>query len=218
MRKAEYKDKAIVTNILEVSFKNDPQVNWYLEESRNRNKLNILIDYVFEETIRKGEIYISEDNMAAALWNSEKKEEFSLNYILRNLSFLFRIGLKSTIRILKMLKLTYSQYPKNRSYSHLHLIGVMPEAQGKGLASSLMNPILAEKKVNKIPVYLETANQKNVEIYKRKGFRIFNTIQTENPTIYCMRILNPQITTAHSLSGVQRICRTHLQKTDSVTK
>lgn len=218
MRKAEYKDKAIVTNILEVSFKNDPQVNWYLEESRNRNKLNILIDYVFEETIRKGEIYISEENMAAALWNSEKKEEFSLNYILRNLSFLFRIGLKSTIRILKMLKLTYSQYPKNRSYSHLHLIGVMPEAQGKGLASSLMNPILAEKKVNKIPVYLETANQKNVEIYKRKGFRIFNTIQTENPTIYCMRILNPQITTAHSLSGVQRICRTHLQKTDSVTK
>ena len=187
LRKAEYKDKAVVTNILEVSFKNDPQVNWYLEESRNRNKLNILIDYVFEETIRKGEIYLSEDNMAAALWNSDKKEKFSLNYIFRNLSFLFRIGIKSTIRILKMNNLAYSQYPKNRSYSHLHLIGVLPEAQGKGLASSLMNPILAEKKANKIPVYLETANQKNVEIYKRKGFRVINTFQTENPTIYCMR-------------------------------
>ena len=187
MRKAEYKDKAIVTNILAVSFKNDPQVNWYLEESRNRNKLNILVDYVFEETIRKGEIYISKDNMAAALWNSDKKEKFSLNYILRNLSFLFRIGIKSTIRILKMNKLTYSQYPKNRSYSHLHLIGVLPEAQGKGLASSLMNPILAEKKANKIPVYLETANQKNVEIYKRKGFNIYNSIQTKDTTIYLMK-------------------------------
>ena len=187
LRKAEYKDKAIVTNILAVSFKNDPQVNWYLEESRNRNKLNILIDYVFEETIRKGEIYLSEDNMAAALWNSAKKEKFSLNYIYRNLSFLFRIGIKSTIRILKMMNITYSQYPKNRSYFHLHLIGVLPEAQGKGLASLLMNPILAEKKANKIPVYLETANQKNVEIYKGKGFSVFNTIQTENPTIYFMR-------------------------------
>jgi ribosomal protein S18 acetylase RimI-like enzyme len=187
LRKAEYKDKAVVTNILAESFKNDPQVNWYLEESRNRNKLNILIDYVFEETIRKGEIYLSEDNMAAALWNSDKKEKFSLNFILRNLSFLFRIGIKSTIRILKMDKLAYSQYPKNRSYSHLHLIGVLPEAQGKGLASLLMNPILAEKKANKIPVYLETANQKNVAIYKRKGFRVINTFQTENPTIYCMR-------------------------------
>lgn len=187
LRKAEHKDKAIVTNILAVSFKNDPQVNWYLEESRNRNKLTILIDYVFEETIRKGEIYISEDNMATALWNSDKKEKISLNYVFRNLSFLFRIGIKSTIRILKMDKLAYSQYPKNRSYSHLYLIGVLPEAQGKGLASLLMNPILAEKKANKIPVYLETANQKNVEIYKRKGFRIINTFQTENPTIYFMR-------------------------------
>ena len=188
LRKAEHKDKAVVTNILAVSFKNEPIVNWFLEESRNRNKLNILIDYVFEETIRKGEIYLSEDNMAAALWNSDKKENFSLNFILRNLSFLFRIGIKSTIRISKMNKITYSQYPENRSYSHLHLIGVLPEAQGKGLASSLMNPILAEKKANKIPVYLETANLKNVEIYKRKGFSVFNTIQTENPTIYCMRI------------------------------
>jgi ribosomal protein S18 acetylase RimI-like enzyme len=188
MIKAEHKDKAIVTNILAESFKNDPQVNWFLEESRNRNKLNILIDYVFEETIRKGEIYISEDNMATALWNSEKKEIFSFTYILRNLSFLFRIGMKSTIRILKMDKLTYSQYPKNKSYFHLYLIGVLPEAQGKGLASSLLNPILTEKRENEIPVYLETANQKNVEIYKRKGFNIFNTIQTENPTIYFMKI------------------------------
>ena len=187
MRKAEHKDKTIITNILAVSFKNDPQVNWYLEESRNRNKLNILIDYVFEETIRKGEIYISEDNMATALWNSEKEEIISLNYIFRNLSFLFRIGIKSTIRILKMNKLIYSQYPKNGSYFHLHLIGVLPEAQGKGLASSLMNPTLAKKKGNKIPVYLETANPKNVEIYKRKGFNVFHTIQTENITIYFMK-------------------------------
>ena len=188
MRKAEFNDKNIVTNILALSFKNDPQVNWLLEESGNRNKLNILIDYVFEETIRKGEIYISEDNMATALWNSGKKENFSFNYILRNLSFLFRIGIKSTIRILKMNKLTYSQYPKNGRYFHLYLIGVLPESQGKGLASSLMNPILAEKRDNEIPVYLETANEKNVGIYKRKGFNIFNTIQTENPTIYFMKI------------------------------
>ena len=187
MRKAEHKDKAIVTSILAVSFKNDPHVNWFLEESRNRNKLNILIDYVFEETIRKGEIYVSEDNMATALWKSEKKEKFSLNYILRNLSFLFRIGIKSTIRILKMNKLIYSQIPKNRSHFHLYLIGVLPEAQGKGLASSLMNPILAEKRENKIPVYLETANPKNVEIYKRNGFNVFNTIQTGNTIIYFMK-------------------------------
>ncbi len=165
MIRAEHRNKATVTSILAESFDNDPQVNWLLEESTNRHKLSILMDYVFEETMGKGEIYVSEDNLATALWTSEKKEKVSPSYVFRNLSFLFRIGIRSTVRILKMNKLIHSQFPESGEFFHLYLIGVLPEAQGKGLASSLMNPILAEKRANRTPVYLETANPKNVEIY-----------------------------------------------------
>ena len=187
MRKAGSKDKNIVVNILTVSFINDPHLNWILEQSKNRNKLKYTMEYIFEETLRKGEIYLSDDNTATALWNSEKEEKFSFHLILRDLSFLFRIGIKTIIRIMTTEKLTHNQYPKNEEYYHLYLIGVLPEVQGKGLASSLMNPIIENMNIKSIPIYLETANPKNVEIYKKKGFIVFYTMQCGNTSLYFMR-------------------------------
>lgn len=187
MRKAGHEDKDIVVNILSKSFRNDPHINWLLEESKSQNKLKIIMEYVFEESLGKGEIYLNDYNTATALWNFEKKERFSIQYILRNFSFLFRIGLRTTIRILKTDRLTYNQYPKNKKYCQLYLIGVLPEVQGKGLASALMNPMIEDMKKNFIPVHLETANPKNVEIYKKKGFNIFHKIKLGNNTFYWMR-------------------------------
>ena len=45
MRIATLADVDLIKNILLVSFKNDPHVNWLLEESKNKSKLNVLIDY-----------------------------------------------------------------------------------------------------------------------------------------------------------------------------
>ncbi len=43
MRIATLADADLIKRILLVSFKNDPHVNWLLEESKNQFKLNILI-------------------------------------------------------------------------------------------------------------------------------------------------------------------------------
>ena len=67
------------------------------------------------------------------------------------------------------------------------MIGVLPEAQGIGLASSLMNPMIERMEMENIPLYLETANARNVEIYKKKGFVIFNTMQFGSNTFYMLR-------------------------------
>lgn len=187
MRKAGHEDKDIVVNILTKSFINDPHVNWLLEESKNKNKLKITMQYVFDESLGRGEIYLSDDITAAVLWNFEKKEKVSFQYIFRNLLFLFRIGLKTTIRILRTDKLIYNQYPKNKKYCQLYLIGVLPEGQGKGLASVLMNPMIESMGEISIPMHLETANPKNIEIYKKKRFNVFHTTQLGNNTLYWMR-------------------------------
>lgn len=56
-----------------VSFQNDPHVDWLLEESKNKFKLTILIDYVVHQTLRKGEIYLSDDNNAVAEMSIERE-------------------------------------------------------------------------------------------------------------------------------------------------
>ena len=89
--------------------------------------------------------------------------------------FFTDIGLISIIRILYNEKFTHQQYPKRKRFFHLYLIGVLPECQGKGYASKLMNPILGKMTENSIPVYLETANTNNVKIYEKKGFKVYDS-------------------------------------------
>jgi ribosomal protein S18 acetylase RimI-like enzyme len=185
MRKASLEDKKMVVNILTQSFINDPHVNWLIKKSRNKNKMKIIMEYVFEESLGRGAVYLNDDNTATTLWNTEKQEKVTFRYVKRNLAFLFRIGVISTIRILKADRLIYSKYPEK--YCQLYLIGVLPEEHGKGLASAMMNPILAEMQTQAIPIHLETENPRNVEIYKKKGFSIYHTMQIENNTLYWMR-------------------------------
>jgi GNAT superfamily N-acetyltransferase len=185
---ANRSDKSIVVKIIMESFKNDPHINWLLEKSRYKNKLEVIANYVVDETYDVGNIYLTKDKMGVALWHSEKKENFSLRYIRRNLSFLFKLGISTVIRNLKSLKISHDHFPFNKPFCYLYLIGVVPEGQGKGIASKLMNPVLDECRLNNIPVFLETANHRNVEIYKKKRFVLIDCYQTNSTTIHYMKI------------------------------
>src|SRR5580704_8706207 len=184
MKRATLADVDLIKNILLVSFKNDPHVNFLLEESKNERKLDILMDYVVDQTFRQSGIYLSDDNNGVALWDSERNEKMSLHYIWRNLAFLIRIGIKSVIRIVKSEAHVHKNFRKYPCYYHLYMIGVLPEAQGRGLATALMNPILQTMKEKSIPVFLETANLRNVGIYQKKGFKIFETLTIRDHNVF----------------------------------
>ena len=186
MKRAKFEDKNVVVDILTKSFKNDPHINFLLEKSKNKNKLRIIMEYVFEESFNKGEIYLNEDNTAVALWNTSKKEKFSLRYIYRNLSFLLNIGIESTLRILKMDKLVYKYHPKNGQYAHLYTIGVLPESQGKGYARKMIDFMVEKMSKTKSALYLETANSTNIGIYNKIGFHVFQTIDVDGHKLFCM--------------------------------
>jgi ribosomal protein S18 acetylase RimI-like enzyme len=176
MRLATMADVDLIKSILLVSFKNDPHLTWLLEKSENKFKLNVLIDYVVHQTLRRGEIYLTDDNNAVALWDFERNEKMSFHYIWRNLAFLIQIGIRSVVRIVKSEAHVHNNFRKYPRYCHLYMIGVLPEAQGKGLASALMNPMIQRMKEKSIPMFLETANPRNVDIYKKKGFKTFETL------------------------------------------
>lgn len=55
---------------------------------------------------------------------------------------------------------------------HIHLgpIGVAPEAQGRGIGTTLMNRYVEQLKQERIAGYLETDRPENVEFYKKFGF------------------------------------------------
>ena len=187
IRLADLSDKEIILNILTESFKSDPHIQWLLGKSCNKNKLHIIMEYLIEETFSKGKIFLTNNNLGVALWQSENKDKFSMELIKRNLRFLFKLGIASVVRNLKFLKISHSHYQNHKKFYYLLTLGVLEEGRGKGLASQLMNPILEYCRDNNIPVFLETANPTNIEIYKKKGFAVTDSLVTDNVRISFMR-------------------------------
>lgn len=60
---------------------------------------------------------------------------------------------------------------------YLPLIGVEPNAQGKGLGGQLMRHAVARCDQERAPAYLEASNRRNVALYRRFGFEVMGEIQ-----------------------------------------
>lgn len=170
MRLAKREDKEMVVNILTASFKDYKHTNWVLRTDLRPERLKNFYNYLFDETIEIGEIYINEDNNAVALWNSNKKDHFNIRIILAKLRLLLKMGIPTLIRLIELEKLLYEKFPKKSDYYHLHLLAVLPEFQGKGHAKKLLFPVLEEMNTKEMPIYLETAAQMKVKFYNKIGF------------------------------------------------
>jgi GNAT superfamily N-acetyltransferase len=55
---------------------------------------------------------------------------------------------------------------------YVNLLGVRPEMQGKGLSRVVLGPVFDAADRDCVPVYLETAAEANVAIYRRLGFEL----------------------------------------------
>jgi ribosomal protein S18 acetylase RimI-like enzyme len=60
---------------------------------------------------------------------------------------------------------------------YLVYIGVVPEAQGRGLASQLVNHVAKKCDQDKVSMYLESSKERNNRLYQKLGFKLKTTIQ-----------------------------------------
>lgn len=187
IRPATSTDRQTVIDIISTSFQKDPCFAWLLAPSSHPEKVRILTTYLVDETFAKGNVYITDDRLGAALWHTNQPETFSWQYIVRNISLLRHLGIGSIRRCLRMQHHKNSHFPAGSRYAYLACIGVLPQAQGKGLASRLLVPVLQQYTSQQVPVFLETANAINVSIYEQKGFTLTDTVREENLSIYFMK-------------------------------
>jgi len=182
--KATRADKSKVLEILTEAFWNDPHINWFTGSGKNKKKrLESMMSHAFESALVRGDVYLTEDKEAVAIWRNSSQKVNNLYTFYENLKFLYHYGLKKVLAISKLEKIIQEGYPKDKPFYYLFIIGTSKRGRGKGLSSILMNAILEQADQNKIPVYLETANLNNLPIYNKKGFRTYREIPVigENP-------------------------------------
>jgi ribosomal protein S18 acetylase RimI-like enzyme len=77
---------------------------------------------------------------------------------------------------------------KDRPHIYLWGLAIDPKQQRKGIGSALLQPVLTKADSQKIPVYLETHDEKNVLYYQNHGFDLIysDTIPKYALPIWCM--------------------------------
>jgi len=71
---------------------------------------------------------------------------------------------------------------------YLAILGTPPAAQGRGLASSLLAPILERCDATRLPARLETATESNLPFYRARGFAVVGRAQVANgPRLWALQ-------------------------------
>ena len=66
----------------------------------------------------------------------------------------------------------WGKHDPKESHWHLNLLAVMPEMQGQGIGSQLLERFCALVNEARTPAYLETDRPENVSLYERFGWRV----------------------------------------------
>ncbi|MDR6196316.1 GNAT family N-acetyltransferase [Siphonobacter sp. SORGH_AS_0500] len=177
-----------ILETLNQAFYTNNHLNWLATGKTQASKrIQPLVAYTFDYGIRHGKVFSTPQQEGVAIWKRYPAKGDFLRDSLLSLQLVSQLGLAPIPRILKTeayVEKQRSQYP----YLYLWMLGVHPQFQGKGFASSLLDPLLLEAQNEEIPVLLETSTLQNVSLYQHKGFEVYHEYQPSRElTIYFLR-------------------------------
>lgn len=177
MIKASYADKDLVSELLTRAFDKNKSVNYLIRQNHNRLlRIRELMDYSFEQCMRFGEVYLSDDRKACALILYPQQKKNSLQALSLDLKLAFQtISLSALKKAWKREKLIKAVHPAGDKM-YLWFIGVDPVEQHVGLGTGLLKEVLNLAKERGLPVYLETSTVQNLPWYKKYGFTVYHQL------------------------------------------
>ncbi len=192
MREATVRDKQLVTEILVSAFlllTDDNSINYVIKEDGKRaERMQILMEYLFEKAILSGAVYISDNNKACILLLYPHKEKITFKAILLNLRLAFKcISIERVFTVLKRQRLARKYYPKEKHIRPL-IMGVTEEFKGSGLGASLAIEVMKSFEDNQLPVITNAASERNVQLYEKFGFKRISKDDTLGFPIHFLRL------------------------------
>lgn len=173
------KDLLQASDILGKAFMDDPI--WIEILKDELEKFSIVFEVPLKHTLKYGKIYGYSSNLEGiAAWLPS--HNVNMNFFQFIWSGAFRSALKLGKKIGKRIQEVFKTITEDRElnmkvpYIYLYVIGVLPEHQGKGVGSSLINAML-NTLPPEIPLYLETETEQNIKFYEKLGFKIMKEIR-----------------------------------------
>lgn len=186
MKQAALNDKNLVVGILTDAYQNDPHINYLLEKSRNKNKMRIAMEYIFDVSYATGEIYLNEDKTAVALWDTKRKPKSLLSGIFLRIGLTIQLGFETTMRILKLNQILEMNLPKGKKIARLYTLAISRKGRGKGYTKKLIDFMVDKMTGSKTPVYIDTLKASDMGLFCKSGFHLFKAIEFDNQKLFFM--------------------------------
>ena len=192
MRKASIADKQLVSDILVSAFSSltdDSSINLVVKQDNKRaERLQVLMEYLFERAICFGEVYISDNHKACILLKFPHTEKVTLKTIGLDLKLAFKcIGIERVYGVLKRERIAKKNYPKEPHIRPM-IMGVKKDFDGKGTAARLMMEVRNKYKDTVLPVIIDAASENNARLYQKFGFRVIKKEEALGFPIYFLRL------------------------------
>jgi ribosomal protein S18 acetylase RimI-like enzyme len=138
------------------------------------------------QQLRHGFVYTTDARDAAAFWAPPGKWKAPPTTLLKALPVFVRLWGRHVVRNLGVLATVEKLHPHEPHY-YLSVLGTDPVAQGKGIGSSLMRPVLERCDEEGLGAYLESSKESNLAFYARHGFEVTDHVDLpDGPTIWPM--------------------------------
>lgn len=191
MRKATSEDRSLILDIITKSFYDNKSVNYVIKQGSRENnikRIKSLVDYSYKLCLSHGEIWIDDTGTGCVMFLNPHDKKTSLNSILWDAQLALEcIGINRVGKVLGRESKIKKNHPST-PFIHLWFIGVLPDHQGKGIGSNLIDIVLEKAKKQGLPIYLETSVLRNLDWYKKYGFKIYNDIKFSDHTLFLLNL------------------------------
>jgi len=194
-RQLTLSDTESAAQVISQAFINDPLISFMLPIKRTRIKTLYKFFRAYGEVnIKNNRGYGSgEPLQGIAYWKSPNQDNVSisvksLSLFLPLLLTFYPIGYFRAKAILQQIDSLHKKYTDEPHY-YLDNIGIIPDAQGKGIASKLIRPILEMADSQNVISYTDTVTHTNVALYEHFGFQCVEQSPIANTgiTVWALR-------------------------------
>jgi GNAT superfamily N-acetyltransferase len=177
VRAAGDEDVPALARALARAFYDDPVMLWLMPDDEARlRRLEPAFDLYLRRMWMPKELSFTTDGLTGgACWLPPGEWHLSVPRQLAMMPGMIAAFRGRLPRALRAFNFMESRHPKAPHY-YLHVVGVDPDWQGRGLGGALMAPILRRCDDEGLPAYLEASSPRNRVLYERNGFRVVEEV------------------------------------------
>ncbi len=183
LRPATLDDRSLLAEIAAAGFYDDPVLSWVLrDDARRLEQLRMAFATMVDDLLPgRGTVHVVA-GASAAFWRDPSFEHHRTTrdrlddaassgggegFGPFEAEELERFGILGEVM---------QEHHPHEPHWYLNVVSTMPEHQGQGLGTTVLQPVLEACDADGVPAYLESTNPRNRTLYLRQGFVAMNEV------------------------------------------